>query len=358
MARGNGANPPLRSFKRALALLVFVVFFGALGYYYIETHLVETGVLEPIADPGRPHHFLEAIYWAIVSITTTGYGDIAPKTFAGQIFVTFFSILGLLTVAWAGANVVAFIVEGRLSQAVRERKMEKEIAKISGHFVICGLGRSGMEVVNRFRSSRREFVVIDLSREAMDKNLEESDLRIAGDCTEDEVLRAAQIGKARGLVAATPSDSVNVFTVLTAKELNPGLYIIARGEREATRSKLERAGANRVVLPSQIGGLRMATMALQPAVVDFLDQTFMVSPGREPLMIEEINVGADAEPLGKKLGDSHIKSRTGVLVLGVKSRERGLLLNPPIDYVIGEGDILIGMGRDSEFANLRAMMEK
>ncbi len=343
----------IRSFQYSLVAVILVVAGGAGGFYLIEIYSVQHGWLSVEDNFVENRPILEALYWAIETLTTTGYGDIVPKTYVGKIFVTVFSVLGLLTLAWAGANALAFIVEGRLSEAVREMKMAKEIHSLKDHYIICGLGRVGMEVIRQFRTSHVDYVVIDQSKEALDAALEENELRIAGNTTSDDTLQAAQIETAKGLVACVPSDADNVFTILTAKGMNPDLFIITRAQQEASRNKLIRAGADRVVMPALMGGIRMASMALRPAIVEFLDHSFQMSGGREPMLLEQIPVVKGSVFAGKKLRETDIKSKTDVLILGIKMTNGEVLINPPSDHIIHHGDLLIGMGYHSHFQALR-----
>jgi len=262
-----------------------------------------------------------------------------------------------VTIAWAGANALAFIVEGHLTEAVRVKKMEKDIRSLKNHYIVCGLGRVGMEVVQRLRESKTQrFIVVDRNHELLENTLHENELWVVGDATEDQVLKDAQIEKAYGLIACIPDDAANVFTILTAKGLNPKLFVIARGQQDGSQKKLMRAGANRVVMPSRIGGARMAAMALRPAIVDFLDQTLLVPGDREPLLLEEILVESGNSIIGKMLKETHIKSETEVMIIGIRPRQGDFLINPPSNYTIGEGDILIGLGHHTHFKMLRRLM--
>jgi len=210
--------------------------------------------------------------------------------------------------------------------------------------------------VCQFRANPKEYVVIDRDSQVLENELSDDELRVIGDPTQDEVLLEARIETAYGLITCLPSDADNVFTILTAKGLNPNLFIISRGENENSRNKLLRAGANRVVLPSHIGGVRMASMAIRPAVVDFLEQTTSFSDDREPLLLEEIPVDSKSPLIGKMLRETKIKSETEVLVLGIRRRDGRLDYNPSSTYVIEEGDILIGMGQHLHFELLRRLI--
>lgn len=354
------ATASLRRFQISLLLVVCVVVIGAAGFYYLESphYLQKQSFSGDLQDgkSGSPHNVVDAIYWAIETITTTGYGDIAPKTLMGRVWVICFTLIGVVTVGYAGAYALAFIVEGHLTLAVRERKMAKELKKLHKHYIICGLGRVGKEIVRQFRSNPKDYVVIDRDSQVLEEELTNDELRVIGDPTQDDVLQEAGIESAHGLITCLPSDADNVFTILTAKGLNPDIYIISRGENESSRNKLLRAGANRVVMPSHIGGVRMASMAIRPAVVDFLEQTTSFSDDSEPLLLEEISVEAKSPLIGKMLRETKIKSETEVLVLGIKRRDGKLDYNPSSTYVIQEGDVLIGMGQYAHFEQLRKLM--
>jgi voltage-gated potassium channel len=339
-------NPhSLTTFIISIVLVFVVLLIGTVGFYFIE--------LSTVSGKEKPNNLLDAFYFAITSLTTTGYGDIVPHNYVSRAFVTLFLIGGIVTATWAGANVVAFVVEGHLSEAVRERKMNKTIKSLKGHFIICGLGRVGREVVGQFRSSSLDYVVIDKSRECIESTLNDPELYVIGDTTQDDVLKDANIEQAKGLIACCPSDAVNVFTILTAKGLNQDLFVISRGQDEKSRTKLLQAGANRIVMPSHLGGMRLAAMAMRPAIVDFLDQTFVVSEEDGPLLLEEIPVRKGNELIDKMLQETDIKSQTGVTIMGVKDETGKMILNPSSTFVIRENQILIGMGREKDFKKLR-----
>jgi voltage-gated potassium channel len=350
---------PLRQFQLSVLLLVLVVFVGAIGFYIIESPIQKISSSgEPIVDDlndVRPKDFLDALYWAIETITTIGYGDIHPTTDLGKIWVIGFAITSVISLALIGTNAVAFVVEGHLTKAVRERKHMKELDQIENHFVICGAGRVGMEILRQFRIEKYPYVIIDRDRENLEENLDDHELRIAGDTTSEEVLIESGIKRARCLIACVPNDADNVFTILSAKSMNPKLFVIARGESERSRKILVQAGADRVVMPSHIGGMRMASMAIRPVIVDFLDQTINYSKDREPLLLEEVELRDKCPFIGKMLKDTRIKSETDVLVLGIKNKDR-VEFNPSSTYVLQEDDILIGLGTHTQFQRFREYM--
>lgn len=336
-----------RTFVAAVAIIVLVVVLGAVGFYVLENHYrAQTGEHDLLT-------WVEAFYFIIETITTTGYGDITPMFQVTKLYTTLFMIFSFLILAMVGAIAVAYIIEGHLRETVRRRQMKRTLESMRDHYIICGLGRVGMEVVNQFRESGQEYVLIDASQETIDRVVQDDEIYLTGDASEDAVLLEAGIERARCLIACIPNDASNVFTVLTARGLNAHLMIIARGLNENAHRKLMRAGASRVVLPSHIGGMRMATMALRPAVVDFLDQTMLMTTDSEPLLLEEIPIGEGSDLDGVMLKDSQIRSRTGVTVLGVRNVLGHFSLNPSSDLTLTAGCILIGLGYDHQFHALR-----
>ncbi len=339
----------LRAFRLSLLAIIFIVFGGAAGLYFFG----QTGGLYDATKINQPETFVDSIYLAIITLTSTGYGDIYPVTKAARIFISLFLVVSFITLAWAGANALAFIVEGHLSKAVKTRRMMKKIDALSGHYIICGLGRVGMEIVRSFRQANIDFVVIDVAEEILEASLDVGELYLAGDATQDELLIKANIEKAKGVITCFPSDADNVFTVLTAKVLNPNLFVISRGLNENSQDKLIRAGADRVVLPAQLGGGRMAAMAIRPAVVEFLDQSMHSLEDGEPLLLEEITVCDQCTLNGVSLKEAHIKSKTGVNVMGVKDSTGRMRLNPSADFVFHTGHTLVGLGFHSQFEKMR-----
>ena len=211
------------SFFLSILLVLLVLVLGPIGFLYVEQCTVPPAY--------RVNNFIDALYFSIVTLTTTGFGDIVPHSSASKLYVIFLLIFGVLTLTWALANAVAFIVEGHLSEVVRMKKMEKNIQSLKNHYIICGLGRVGREVVSQFRINSLDYAIIDKSKENLDEFLHDDELRVIGDATQDESLLEANIKAAKGLIACCPSDAENVFTILTAKGLNPHLFVISEDRK-------------------------------------------------------------------------------------------------------------------------------
>ncbi|MFH1739733.1 MAG: NAD-binding protein [bacterium] len=342
----NAVSNSLKHVKRAILTMVLLILGGSYGYWLIELRPRGLRYTDCLVD---------SLYFVIVTISTTGFGDEAPQTKAGEIFVSLLIIIGIVALAWAGGAVLGYFLEGHFSEEVKRREMKRKLESIADHYVLCGLGRVGMAVLEEFRRVHSPFVVIDSDRDVLQQFLGPDELYVVGASTDDAILKEAGIERAKGLVTCMPHDADNVFTVLSAKGMNPGLFIISRAEVEETRSKLVRAGADRVVLPSSLSGKRIGAMALRPVVVDFLDQTVSVSGEEEPLLIEEVTLAPSSTLTGKSLRQANIKTETEVMVLGVKSWGGRMTLNPSATLVLNEGDTLVGIGRDRDFQSLRSL---
>jgi voltage-gated potassium channel len=252
-------------------------------------------------------------------------------------------------VAYAFGNVVSLVVDGHLSNLMGRSKMNKKISNLKDHIIICGAGRVGQHVITRLVQEKEPFVVIDRNGEITRDLPGDGILTIIDDATEDEVLLAAGIKRAKGLIATLPGDADNVFVTLTAKELNPNVRIVARGERAESKSKLLRAGADKVISPSVIGGRRMAISVLKPVSVDFVE-TLIHKKGVE-IELEEIVNSASSSLTGKTLKDSMIKQHTGTMIVAIK-RDEEIISNPTAEEIIMAGDLLIAIGTRPQLAQL------
>jgi voltage-gated potassium channel len=321
----------LRLIGLALLLLIFI---GAAGFHFIE---------------GWP--WFDGLYMAITTFTTIGYQEVHPLSHAGRVFN--------ITLIVAGVSVV-FLGIGVLTQALLEfelrnffgrRKMGREIGRLSSHYIICGIGRVGRSAARELARNGAPFVFID-QNEAKISQHQHDWLVLVGDATQEQVLRQAQIEKARGLVVATTTDATNLYIVLTARELNPKLTIIARASAEDAEKRLIKAGADSVVSPYRFAGQRIAQSFLHPHLVSFLD-TATTHLGMD-LEIGEIIVKGDSSLAGKTIEASRIRQESGAIVLAIK-RSQGMRFNPASDDVINSGDCLIAMGQPSQLRQLEQM---
>jgi voltage-gated potassium channel len=298
------------------------------------------------------YSLLNALWYTIESLTTVGYGDLVPATAGGKIFMMIMLLVGISYVLYVLSNGIAMIVEGRVSDLLGRHKMQRRIDKLENHILICGAGRVGAEVIHHLKQDKATFVVIE-SDQGVIKELKDQDLLIMeGDATNDDILIGAGIHKARGIIAALPSDADNVFITLTAKELNPNIIVVARANRRDSESKLMRAGADRVVAPEALGGRRMATSILRPATVQFVD-TIMNRQGNE-IEIEEISVSDNSSVCCQTVGQAAIKDRTGVTVIAIV-RQGEIYGVPGDDEFIKPDDVLISIGLREHLVKLEKL---
>jgi len=294
--------------------------------------------------------FPDALYMTVITLSTVGYREVKTLGPAGQLFTVVFILAGFGIVLYSASLVARNIIEGEIQRALGRRRVQRQIATLSDHFIVCGYGRMGRIVCKELAAKPARFVVVERSREALVYAEDEHFLCLEGDATEDPVLLEAGIKRARGLVAALSTDSDNVYVVLTARELNPALLIVARAEDERSERKLLHAGATRVVSPYVIGGHRMAHSLLRPAVLDVIDLATHYSSIE--LQIEEIPVSTGGFADGVTLEGSSIRESLGLIVIAIKKADGGMIFNPKEDTRIAAGDRLVLMGQT---ANLREL---
>jgi voltage-gated potassium channel len=297
--------------------------------------------------------FTDALYMTVITLTTVGYREVAPLGPAGQYFTMALLVCGLGIVIYSATLVARDVIEGELQRGFGRRRVQRAIEKAHGHIVVCGYGRMGRIVCKELLAKPAEFVVVDRDAEMLRLAEADGHLCVEGDATEDAVLEAAGITRARGLVAALSTDADNVYVVLSARELNPNLLIVARAEDDRSERKLLHAGATRVVSPYAIGGHRMAHALLRPTVLDVIDLATH-SHGLE-LQIEEVEVTAGSFCDGVSLRDSGLREAAGLIVIAVRSPDGNTTFNPSADTSIATGDRLVLMG---QAASLREVEQR
>ncbi len=296
--------------------------------------------------------FLDAIYMTVTTIATVGFGEIHPLSPAGRMFTIFLILSGTGVLAFLLGSIVEYVVSGELNGAIRRRRLQQTIDKLDGHYIVCGHGRVGHEIVQDLREKGFASVIID--RFAPTEGETAGQAFLVGDAVDEAVLRRSGIDRARGLVAATGDDNTNIVLCLTARALKPELVIVARASHPSAEAKLRRAGASHVVSPYQIGGRRMATQLLHPRVNDFLDRV-LHSASLES-WIREIDVPERSPLAGRSLRELHLGETTGINLLAVVHRDGSVATNPVSTVRIEAGDVLIGFGTQAQFERLRAFV--
>lgn len=293
---------------------------------------------------------LEATYMTVVTMTTVGFSEVRPLSSGGRIFTIFLMVGGVGVMLYILTNVVQTIVQEEVFRSfVRRRRMKTTMARLSNHFILCGLGRVGMEVAQHFVAESVKFIVVDPRSQAIARAEDSGYLYVQGDATRDETLLSAAVDRAHGLVAATGADSDNVFITLTARGLNAELDIVARASESETQAKLMRAGASRVVSPYSIGGRRMALSATRPLAVDLFDSIF-TTPKDNEFRLAEVQVPEDSPLVGVTLDQTC--AGIGIHALAVKRASGEVIIGPAGDAVIEPGDGLILVGDSSKLEPL------
>src|SRR6185369_10390675 len=297
----------------------------------------------------------DSLYMTVITIASVGYGEVHPLTFEGRIFTIILILCGSATLIYGLSILTAFIVEGDLTDILRRRKMTRTIAALEKHFIVCGMSATGRYVIDELKKTGRSFVVIDRDPERIKQLNDEAILNIEGDATNDAVLQAANIGSAAGLLTTLHADSDNLFVVVTARGLNPSLKIIAKAINEESERKLRQVGADSVVMPDFIGGLRMASEMIRPSVVGFLDT--MLRSRDKTVRVEEIRIPDNSPLRGKSLADSAILDMEGVTVVAVSDGKGSYRFNPSRERFLSGGDVVIVMGVVENIMQLKAMAE-
>lgn len=320
-------------FIYSIAILVGITVFGTVGYSLIE---------------GWPLN--EAFYMTIISITTVGYQEVHPLSPVGQMFTAVLLMLGVGAVFYVMAGIAENMIEGRIRQIFGRRKRVREIQKLRGHHVVCGYGRIGFIICREFQREDRPFVVIDNNPEKAVQLTDENIPVVVGDATSDEILIEAGVEHAAGLISSMPTDAENVFVTLSARRLNKNLFVVARAVRDSAIPKLHDAGADRVISPYTMGGLRMADSVLRPKLAKFFETISGYTT--KDWDFEEWNVTENSALADQAIRISEIGQKTGVYILAI-TRNGEITFNPSADYIIELGDTLYAMGRPEQIASLR-----
>ncbi len=286
-------------------------------------------------------------------LSTVGMGEL-PATIGGQLLAVFLIATGVGTLLYVFTTLIEFLIGGYLAEILGERSMKKKISELSRHYLICGFGRVGEQVAKEFMSAKVPFIVVDSNPDSIAHCKEHGYLHVQGDAADDDVLREARIDEAIGLVACVDSDADNIFVTLTARVLSPDLQIVARANTEETRSKLEKAGADKVVSPYSIGGREMANLMMKPMVSDYLE--VVTGGGELEIRIEQFMLLSESPVLGKSIEALQIRQATGTSVLAVRKPGGMFDTNPSPDTLLEENDVLICAGTPAEIVALENLI--
>ncbi len=329
-----GPSGTLRRLRSGLVGLAVVVVAGTVGY-------VGFG-LAP----------LDALYQTVITVSTVGFGTTTAFGAGEKVFTIGLILVGVGTAAYTFSLLIETFVEGYLRDTFGRRRMEHRIRQMHGHVVLCGWGRVGRSIASHLKGAPADLVVVDSAPErlaALDVPY------VVGDATDEEVLLAAGIDWARVLITALNTDADNLYVTLTSRSMAPGLFIVSRAASEAAVAKLLRAGADRVVNPQDLGGARMAALAVQPHVAEFLD--VVMHDGSLEFRLEQIDVPAGSPMIGQTLRGARVHAHTGALVLALRHPGEDFRTNPPPEATVEDGDVLVVIGNASQITALRDLAE-
>ena len=319
----------------AVGAVAVAIAFGAVGFYLIEGWSL-----------------LASLYVSAQTVTTVGYGDLTPATRNGRLFATVFMLAGVGVVLYALTTTVQAIVQSELLAGVGQRRLSRKMSRLRNHFIICGAGRVGSHLVRALMASGETFIVIEKDPRIVAELTDLGVIVLVRDATLEESLREAGVEHARGLAACLPDDADNVYVVLTARDLNADMHIVARAVEEQAEPKLIRAGANRVVAPTIIGGHRMVMALTKPAVDDFLGS---ITANKLELPFEQLEVNSESPLAGQKLSATTIRSELDIVVVSIRRSSGEILFNPSGEAMIQSGDVLIAIGRAESLMKLAAL---
>jgi voltage-gated potassium channel len=320
---------PLTRLRHTLGLFLFVVLAGAVGYHY----LAKLGTLD-------------SFYMAITTLFTVGFREMGEVNSGTKLFTIIYLVTGLGTATYALSNLTALFVEGDIQGYIRERRMEKRLADLQDHIVVCGFGKMGFQAAWELKQAGIPFVVIEQDDTKTHNPRFEGDIFLVGNAMDELILVQAGLPKARGLISALASDADNVLVTLTAKQMAPDIHIVARAAKLGTANKLKAAGADHIVSPYEIGGRRMANLFITPDMIDFVD---VVVDNKEQLelVLEHVLVSPASPLAGQTLRDIRVRDTTGALVVGITRSGEGLRFNPKGSETFQVGDVLLVLGPHS-----------
>ena len=330
----------MRLFNRiayGVIALSIVFLAGVVGYHFVEGWT-----------------WGEAMYSTVLVISTLGFGDQKPITGAGQILTSVLIVSGVGTLFYLLSNAAETLLETSLG--VRQiRRMERRIAQLEGHYIICGYGRVGKRAAQEFAAQDEAFVIIDDREAAVEEARGDGWAAIQGDATADQTLDAAGLVRAKGLLLTTPSDAVNVFITLTARISNEDIIIVARANAESSEAKLIKAGATKVIAPEVMGGQRMASLALRPDAMEVIDALLHADDADN--WLEQAVVSDRSAVLGQTLAQARLHQRLGIRIIAIRRLDGALLTNPHGEVQLRRGDTLVSVGEREQLAELHKLIE-
>ncbi|MCE2403171.1 potassium channel protein [Candidatus Poribacteria bacterium] len=327
----------------AFSLLFGLLIVGTIGYSVLEKN-----------NPLGEWDILDAVWMTLITVTTAGYGDMEMGN-AGRIFTMFLLVGGVGLFVYCITITNAILIEGQLLSFFKQRKMIRTVEKLSNHYIICGIGDTGLHVLEEMLKAEASFVGIELDEERLEHLAETHDfLYLHGDATDDDMLIRAGIDRAKGLVACLSRDQDNLFVVISAKKLNPNLRVASKAVEHNSPDKLVTAGADEVVLPDHIGGIRLASGILEPHLIDFFAK---MQVSRQTTRFAESIIQPDSKLNGITIEEASIKEETGLVVIAIRSKDGTYIYNPSGDLKIEAGDALFVISDQRQLQTLHRLTE-
>jgi voltage-gated potassium channel len=328
---------PGRQLRLSLLFLLGLIIAGTAGYRLIER---------------LP--WIDSLYMTVITLTTVGFGEVHPLSEPGRVFTIGLIVLGVGISAWAVSSAAEVMLGEAFWTAFQQRRVREQVAEMQDHYVVCGYGRLGRQIVRDLDVRGEPFLVVDIDPRLEAELLEKRVPHLIADASQDEALREAGVDRARGLVACADSDATNVLMILTAREMNPRLLIVARANNESVEPKLRRAGADRMVTPEAIGGHRLALALLRPVVHDFFTRVFSVGAENE-IDIGQVTIQSNSAFHGQTVATCDLRRVRNVSILAIRKTEGGFDMTPSADRVLSAGETLILIGPAEAIYELEAM---
>lgn len=329
----------------------FGMFWGLIAGFIYMTLVFISGIIGYMWIEGW--NFLNSFYMVVITLSTVGFMEVLPLSEQGRLFTSLLILGGVGGFAYLIGAFSQLLVEGRLQAILGRRRMQKTIGKFNNHIIVCGYGRIGAIVTKEVMDEGLDIVVIDNNPELIAGMEAAGIVCVEGDATNDETLKLAGLANAKTLIAALSDEAANVYVTLIARQSNPKVNIIARGNDTNSISRLEFAGADRVVLPHTIGGIRMAQSVLRPTVTNFLD---IAMRGKIDLQMEELYVTAESELVGLDLIESKIRPRFNLIIIAIRKGSGEMVFNPGPNEMIEAGDTLLTVGKLSDLSAISKIL--
>lgn len=320
----------------ALGLMILVFIFGVIGYRFVASY-----------------SWVEAVYMTIITVTTVGFSEVRPLDENAQIFTIFLIVSSVFIFGYAISVVSEYLLSRNSLQILKKKKVKNTINSLKNHVVVCGYGRNGQQAAHKLKAYKKPFVVIEKDKEVIEAH-EGEVLFVEGDVNEDEVLLEAGIERAQYFVTALPDDALNLFVVLSARQLNRDLFIISRASQATSIKKLEFAGANKVIMPDKIGGDHMASLVVMPDLITFMDQLSI--EGESTTNLEEVEISDFMEEADcRSIRDLNLRSKTGCTIIGYIKPDGRYIINPEPDLELEPKGKVIVLGRPEQIQRLNQM---